>query len=203
MFRDNFELQNIYTTFHPKILRYLTRLVGEGEAEDLTQEVFIKAGQALPGFRGESSLSSWLYRIATNSAYDKLRSPAFQRAAQKKEFDDPLQDDLDGIPECDPFTGEKMPLFEQQFVKKEMGECIWSYLEQLPESYRTVLVLSDMEGFSDKDISDILGVSLGTVKIRLHRARASLKDLFMNNCEYYWISELSWQVDLGGVSFPG
>jgi RNA polymerase sigma-70 factor (ECF subfamily) len=194
MFHDNVELQNIYTAFHPKILRYLTRLVGEEEAEDLTQEVFIKAGQALAGFRGESSLSSWLYRIATNTAYDKLRSPAFQRTAPKRQSGDPIQDDLAEIPECDPFSGEKIPLFEQQFVKKEMGECIWSYLEKLPESYRTVLVLSDMEGLSDKDISDILRVTLGTVKIRLHRARACLRDLFMNNCEYYWISELSWRV---------
>jgi len=194
MFRDNVELQNIYTAFHPKILRYLARLVGEEEAEDLTQEVFIKAGQALPGFRGESSLSTWLYRIATNAVYDKLRSPAFQWTAHNKHSDDPIQDDLEGIPECDPFTGEKTPLFEQQFVKKEMSECIRSYLEKLPEIYRTVLVLSDMEGFSDKDMSDILGVTLGTIKIRLHRARASLRDLFMSHCEYYWISELSWRV---------
>ena len=68
------EFPQIYTAYWPKIARYLARLVGEDEAEDLTQEVFIKVSQALPGFRGESSVSTWLYRIATNAAYDRLRS---------------------------------------------------------------------------------------------------------------------------------
>ena len=72
------DFQDIYLQFHPLVQRYLTRIVGEYEAEDLTQEVFIRVSQALPGFHGESKLSTWIYRIATNAAVDRLRAPFFQ-----------------------------------------------------------------------------------------------------------------------------
>ena len=80
------EFEEIYTDFRPKVQRYLTRMVGEHEAEDLTQEVFIKISRALDAFRGESQLSTWVYRIATNAALDRLRAssvlPALQRRLQ-------------------------------------------------------------------------------------------------------------------------
>lgn len=80
--RDDAQLdfQNVYGQFHPRIQRYLRRLLGPNDGEDVTQEVFAKVSQALPQFRGDSSLSTWIYRIATNTAYDKLRSPSCQRA---------------------------------------------------------------------------------------------------------------------------
>jgi RNA polymerase sigma-70 factor (ECF subfamily) len=74
------DFQNVYVEFHPRIQRYLNRLLGPNEAEDVSQEVFAKVSQALPQFRGDSSISTWIYRIATNAAYDRLRSPSFQRA---------------------------------------------------------------------------------------------------------------------------
>jgi RNA polymerase sigma-70 factor (ECF subfamily) len=187
------DFQKIYEDFYPKILRYMTRMVGEGEAEDLTQEVFIKAGVALPSFRGDSSLSTWIYRIATHCAFDRLRSTSFRRMSSKKTYDDPFEEVVEEIGECDPWTGDKTPLAEQQFVKKEMSECILRFVDQLPESYRTVVLLSDLEELSNKEIAEIMGVSLETVKIRLHRARARLRDQFETHCEYYWVSELSWQ----------
>jgi RNA polymerase sigma-70 factor (ECF subfamily) len=146
--------------------------------------VFIKVSQALPGFRGESSLSTWLYRIATNAALDRLRSPAFQ----KQGADHPIRQGWHAA--CMP---EHKPPIEQQFVKHEMGDCILSYLARLPEIYRSVLVLSDMEELTNKEIADILDVPLSTVKIRLHRARASLREELETHCEYYWVSELSWR----------
>jgi len=77
------KLEEIYDTFKPKILRYLKRLVGEHEAEDLTQEVFTKIGEALKDFRGDSQISTWIYRIATNAALDRLRSSSFQQMTQE------------------------------------------------------------------------------------------------------------------------
>ena len=126
------EFQKIYTTFQPKIHRYLIRLIGEAEAEDLTQEVFIKAQQALAGFRGESSLSTWLYRIATHTAYDRMRSPSFQRTNSLRQSDTLIDEDLEDIRPCTSFTGEELPSVEQQFVKKEMGDCILGYIQGLP-----------------------------------------------------------------------
>lgn len=74
MTTDADDFQAIHDEYRPKIVRYLSRLVGESEAEDLGQEVFIKVGKALQGFQGKSSLSTWIYRIATNAALDRLRS---------------------------------------------------------------------------------------------------------------------------------
>src|SRR5512135_2868212 len=75
------EFQKIYAAFQSKILRYVTHLVGEPEAEDLTQEVFAKIAQTLGTFRGECQLSTWIYRVATNAAIDKLRTASFRQAA--------------------------------------------------------------------------------------------------------------------------
>lgn len=183
------QLQDIYADFHPKIFRYLRALVGDGEAEDLAQEVFIKVAGALTGFRGEARLSTWIYRIATNAAYDRLRSPAFRQSDQTCKSIEQLEDIVD----CDAWTGTQAPQIEQIFVKREMGNCILRYISRLPENYRTVLSLSDLEGFSNREIADILDITLDTVKIRLHRARTQLKEEFETRCEYYWVSELGWR----------
>jgi RNA polymerase sigma-70 factor (ECF subfamily) len=182
-------------------------MVGEEEAEDLAQEVFLKASLGLPGFRGDSSLSTWLYRIATNCAYDRLRrrdvlrNPSLRRNAS---FQHPLPtyagvDSGGDDCELDTLNGScgegKPPQVEQQVISKEMGECILTFVNQLPEIYRTVVLLSDLEEVSNKEIAAILGISLDAVKIRLHRARAILKEQFATRCEYYWVSELSWRVN--------
>lgn len=73
------EFQDIHETFQPKIHRYLNGLVGNHDAEDLTQEVFLKVGRALKEFRGKSQLSTWIYRIATNAALDKMCTPSLKK----------------------------------------------------------------------------------------------------------------------------
>jgi RNA polymerase sigma-70 factor (ECF subfamily) len=189
----NRNFQEIYEGYRPQLMHYLSRLVGEAEAEDLVQEVFIKVNRALANFRGDSTLSTWLYRIATHTAYDRRRSPAFQQLEQNEQAVDLLGDDMVEVNICDAFTGDQAPPIEQQYVKKELSACVLNRLDALPESYRTVLVLSDMEGLSNKEIAQILGVTLDTVKIRIHRARAMLREQILSHCEYYWVSELSWQ----------
>jgi RNA polymerase sigma-70 factor (ECF subfamily) len=185
------EFQKIYDTFQPKILRYLTRLIGESEAEDLTQETFVKVHQGLENFRGESQLSTWIYRIATNTALDRLRSPSFQRVAQTS-----LSENLDESELADKVicTEEKKPLIEKQLIREEMNECIRGYIERLPESYRTVLVLSEWEGLRNNEIAEILGVTLNTVKIRLHRGKEKLKEELETHCEFHWIEEMPCNV---------
>jgi len=183
--------QEVYEDFQPKILRYLARLVGEAEAEDLTQETFVKVHQGLENFRGESQLSTWIYRIATNTALDRLRSPSFQRVAQSS-----LSENLDETRIADKVicTEEKKPLMEQQLIREEMNECIRGYIEKLPENFRTALVLSEWEGLKNHEIAEILDVSLDTVKIRLHRAKSKLKEELEIHCEFYWVEEMPCSV---------
>jgi RNA polymerase sigma-70 factor, ECF subfamily len=196
---DNTELEfeKIYAAFQPKILRYLAHLAGEREAEDLTQETFVKVNHALKDFRGESKLSTWLYRVATNTALDKLRSPSFRQAQSP----DLIEMDEAPIDDRDTWTDEKTPLVEHQIYRKEMNECVAGYIERLPENYRTVLVLSEMEELSNNEIAEILGVSLDTVKIRLHRSRAKLRQELESHCDSYWIEGNEFLPDLKRV--PG
>ena len=166
------DFQTIYDEFQPKICRYLSRLVGATDAEDLTQEVFVKVSQALPTFRGESKLSTWIYRIATNTAFDRLRSPSLQRAARAAVEDPQLA------------TEESLGI-DQELVRQEMNECIRRYIDTLPPRYRSAVILNEDEGLTNQQIADVLGISLDTVKIRLHRARSRLKNDLGSGCAFY------------------
>lgn len=89
--------------------------------------------------------------------------------------------------------GQKPPI-EKGLIRDEMNDCIRGYIEQLPEDYRVVLVLSEYEGIKNSEIAEILGVSLDTVKIRLHRAKMKLKEELESHCELYWIEEMPCSV---------
>ena len=191
---DDLEFSKIYDAFQPKILRYVARLLGDAEAEDVAQDVFIKVNGALNDFRGESSLSTWIYRIATNAALDRLRSPSFQLAGQFVLSEDPIESGQIVYDDKTVLAAEKKPSVEKQFIRDEMNECIRGYIEKLPEDYRAVLVLSEYEDLKNNEIAEILGITLDTVKIRLHRAWAKLKQELETNCEVHWIEEIPCSV---------
>lgn len=176
-----FDFEKLHTRYRPKIHRYLCRLAGENEAEDLCQEVFVKVERNLTSFRNEAQLSTWLYRIATNSFYDRLRSPSFKQ--KSKEY--PIEIDDNPLEKRDFTTQQQKPGIDQQVIRDEMNACIRGYIDQLPENYRTVLLLSEEEGFKNREIAEILQVSLDNVKIRLHRAKAKLKVSLQGNCDFY------------------
>jgi RNA polymerase sigma-70 factor, ECF subfamily len=172
------EFQVVYDEYAPRILRYLTNLIGENEAEDLTQEVFVKASKSLDNFRGDSKFSTWLYRIATNTAIDKMRSPSFQQNAEIS-----MSDDLDEIEEQASWTGEETLSSEQYIMKKEMVQCFIDYVKNLPVNYRSIVVLSELEGLTNNEIAEILDLSLNVVKIRLHRGKTKLIQELKSHCK--------------------
>ena len=170
--------EQVYEDYHDKILRYLAGMVGECEAEDLTQEVFVKISLGLENFRGEASLNTWVYRIAANAAIDLLRRSSTRG-------DKSLQ--LEG---CAERAGEDLGSnglagSEQRVIKQEMNDCIRQVINSLPDDYRAVIILSELEDLPDSEIAEILGVSLQTAKIRLHRARARLRQELQNECVFY------------------
>ena len=169
------EFRRVHDSFRPRVLRYLTRLVGEREAEDLTQRVMLKVNDGLPGFRGDSTLSTWIYRIATNVALDKLRSPVSEQAA-----DGEIDPD-----EGDASLGTQVQSAEATAIRGEMNACVREFIDCLPERYKTVIVLSEMEGFNNGEIAAMLGVSLDTVKIHLHRAREKLRNELKRGCSFH------------------
>src|SRR3989304_2971994 len=125
------DFQRVYDELQPRIRRYLARLAGPGEADALSQETFARVSQALAGFRGEAALSTWIYRIATNVALDRARSPRFQLQAHTAE------------PEALAALGT-MPVIEQDIASREMRGCVRDYVDQLPADSRTGVIPSEL-----------------------------------------------------------
>jgi RNA polymerase sigma-70 factor (ECF subfamily) len=171
------DFEGIYREFHPRIFRYLRRLAGEDDAPDLTQNVFLKVSRSLESFRGESSLATWIFRIATNAALDHAASPLARQREKEVHFDAPGS--LDELPDS------VSPGTDQEYIRQEMNACIRGIADQLPEQYRTVLLLSEFEEFTNPEIAEILGLSIDTVKIRLHRARVGLRKSMESQCSLY------------------
>lgn len=184
MAETDLDFQKIHDIYHPKIFRYLSNLIDEYEAEDLTQEVFAKVIRSLGTFRAESHVATWIYRIATNLAIDRIRYCTLPFVDPLKRAEEPI-DAHDEIEDRNIWTGEKPHTAEQKLIRGEMTDCIRSCLENLPEINRIVLVLSDLENIRNKDIAEIMGATLDTVKIRLHRARAMLRKEIEKNCRVY------------------
>jgi len=174
------EFKEIYEEFQPKILNYLARLMGPNEAEDMAQVVFAKVSRGLASFKGQSKLSTWVYRIATNTAIDRLRSSAHSQASGRTSLEDSAEvaNDTPAITQADTATDQKV-------IRKEMSECVREYVDRLPPDHRTVLILKELEGFKNREIADILDISLENAKVRLNRARARLKLELDDGCDFY------------------
>ncbi|MHC4104654.1 MAG: sigma-70 family RNA polymerase sigma factor, partial [Planctomycetota bacterium] len=105
--------KKIYEEFHPKILRYLSRLAGRDVAEDIAQEVFEKVSRNLGSFRGESKISTWIYRIATNKTIDRFRSPSVNRLSQQASLDE-----REGVEDRNVWTDQSNRTTDGQVIRK-------------------------------------------------------------------------------------
>ncbi len=173
---------DIFTHYHGRLLRYLSGIVGASEAEDVVQEVFIKVGKKLPSLKDPSRLSSWIFKIALNTARDRLR----QRLAGNLTALSPSGDEE---PDEDPFTNiadSRSRTAEEIAVRGEMIQCYLDFVRQLPGKYYDVYVLSELEELPDKAISKRLSLPLETVKMRLHRARGMLYQELRAHCRCYF-----------------
>jgi RNA polymerase sigma-70 factor, ECF subfamily len=177
-FTDDFKA--IHAAYRPRICRYLTRLVGQCEAEDLTQEVFVRVSRGLPDFKGAAKLSTWIYRIATNVAIDRSRSRSFKESQSDKAIShhEETEEDAGALPD------EKSPSIERQLMREEMSSCVHNYIDTLPENYRAIVTLSAIEELTNQEIAEVLGLTLDAVKIRLHRGRAKLKEKLKTGCRF-------------------
>lgn len=175
--RPALEFQWVHDQFRPRVLRYLTRMVGEADAEDLTQSVMLKVSRALPDFRGDSSLATWVLRIARNVALDSVRRKSLKLVSlTPAESDDDWEE---GLEQASPVES-----VEAGAIRSQTSSCIRGFVERLPGNYRAPLVLSDFEGFTNEEIAALLGLTVGTVKIRLHRGREKLREALAAGCSF-------------------
>lgn len=175
---DDSTFSKIFARYQVPIHRYVRSLVRDmGEAEDITQETFLRAHRKLSSLRDQKTLSSWLYRIATNLCYDR-----FRQSRSRPQF----SKGVEGLDDEEVFTviDQDSPRLDSVFDQKEMSACVQSYLEDLPDDYRAVIMLHDLEGSTNPEIAQMLGCSLATAKIRLHRARRELGSALSQACQF-------------------
>ncbi len=157
-----------------RLYNYVARMVGEpSDAEDLTQDVLLRAHRAIGSFRGGATFQTWLYRIATNIAVDALRRRGRHRA-RVSSLDDPWQAEQGAMTrEVRDRQRDPQELVEAAELTTEVQQAI----AQLSPKLRAVVVLFDIEGLSYEEIAETLQLPLGTVKSRLFNARARLREL--------------------------
>ena len=150
------------------------RMLGDyDDANDCAQDIFIKVFKNLKSFKFNSSFSTWLYRIVTNSCKNRLASLDYRMKQKKIRIDGP-DNPGDGTNKIEISNGSFSP--EAVYEKKETFKIIQDAINTLPGNQKVLVLLRDIEGRSYSDISDITGLKLGTVKSKLARARNTLKD---------------------------
>lgn len=148
--------ERLYRTHVGRVYSLACRLAGSADADELTQDVFVRAWTKLGTFRGESMFGSWLYRLAVNVIYGRLRARTSERR-RRVETEIPL---------------------ERARARKDSAEIRLDFdvaIEQLPDGAREVFVLHDVEGYKHREIAEMVGITAGTSKSQLHRARMLMR----------------------------
>lgn len=145
-----------------------TELKNSDDAFDASQEVFIRLWNAAGGFRCESTLKTWLYRMCKNCAYDYMRKHYKNKTLSLSRMDSENDNEISEDIPLDVYTDE-------QVIKKETERAVRRAIAALPEEQRDVIVLRELEGLSYTEIAEVLGINEGTVKSRISRGREALK----------------------------
>lgn len=161
--------EELISLYEKKIYNYCYRMTDSREdAEDLTQEVFIKVYRGLKSFKGNSSFSTWIYRIAYNTCVDKYRKNKRINVVSLNSGNDEDAGEIELV------SGDPLP--EDEVIQKERYKRLQVHIAALKPEYKTVIILRDIQNYSYEEIAQILQLPLGTVKSHISRARAALCD---------------------------
>jgi len=168
--RDEDACAELVTEHQRMVYQLSLNLLGDhNEALDLSQEVFLRVFRTIQGFRGQSALRTWIYRIVVNQARNRQRWWRRRHRAQQVSLDEHLKDYGDFPEQTDGASPDRM------LGRKELAERIRAALDTLPFDQRTAIVLREIDGLSYEEIGFSLGIAVGTVKSRLARAREALR----------------------------
>jgi RNA polymerase sigma-70 factor (ECF subfamily) len=170
--RDEAAFNQFVLRYQERVFRLLLRMLGDrAEAEDLAQEVFISVFKSIDGFRGDSQLSTWVYRVAANHCRNRIKYLSRRRKQLTHDFDEQLGEESDGQ------ASQERPQAPDRLLEARQTEHLLQQgLLTLDEEQRELIVLREVEHLSYEEIMSITGYPEGTVKSRLHRARAALRE---------------------------
>jgi RNA polymerase sigma-70 factor (ECF subfamily) len=164
-------------TYSASIFHVAYRMLGDAaEASDAVQEIFLKVFRNISGFKGEAALKTWIFRVAFSEILNRLRWWKRRHRFATMSLDAEPNGNGAGPTHS---VASPNPTPEEALQSKEQENAIQQALGRLSKEHRSIIVLRDIEGFSYNEIADVLGVSIGTVKSRLARARADLKKSLM------------------------
>jgi len=170
---DQQAFEAIFNLYSPKLYGVAQRILGEGaDTEEVIQDVFWTVYRKAKMFRGHSQFSTWLYRLTVNAALGKIRRSKKSKEVEYEEFLPKFQND--GHHSVRPVVDWSDTL-DEQYAKQEIQQMLANALDQLKPVDKSVVVLSDLEGMSDKEIAATLSLTVSAVKTRLHRARLFLR----------------------------
>lgn len=171
--RDECAFEELADRYTGEIFGLLFRLTQNREdAEDLTQEVFLRAVRSVKGFRGESDIRTWLYRIAVNAARSRFKWWARRGREKTLSIEGSVRDSESPLAETLPSKTENP---EEELLRHEREALLHRALGEIGEVYREAVVLCDLQGLKYEEISELLGISVGTVKSRIARGRDELR----------------------------
>ena len=166
---DKRAFEMLVAKYQRKLGRLLSRLVRDpSEVEDVTQEAFIKAYRALPGFRGDSAFYTWLYRIGINTAKNYLVALG-RRAPTSTGFDN---EEAENFEDAEALRDSSTP--EDELIGKEIASTVNKAMDALPGDLRTAITLREIEGLSYEEIASVMNCPIGTVRSRIFRAREAI-----------------------------
>jgi RNA polymerase sigma-70 factor (ECF subfamily) len=172
--RDETAVHELAERFGPRIYQLaLRQMKNREDAEEVTQDVLMKVYRKIDAFRGDSALSSWIYRITFNTAMSKLRSARLARAAQPSGTNRDAEDDRRPTLH-EPADWSHMP--DEELLRSQLRRAVVAAIAELPEIYRVPVVLRDIEGLTTEEASTRLKVKDQTLKSRLHRGRLMLRE---------------------------
>jgi RNA polymerase sigma-70 factor, ECF subfamily len=162
------EARGAWKELEQRLRPYLARRVASpADVDDLLQDIFVRLHQGLSSLDDDERFGGWVYRIAQNAVADRARRQARQRTG-------PWRDDLE------PPVDSPAPVDQLQ---SELGECVALFVSQLPSPYRQAITLTELEGLTQKQAAEMLGVSLSGLKSRVQRGREKIRELFERCCQ--------------------
>jgi RNA polymerase sigma-70 factor (ECF subfamily) len=166
---DQASFEELIQRYSAKVFSLATRLTRNAEdAEEVLQDVFVTVFRKIAGFEGKSSFSSWLYRVTVNAAFMKLRK-------RRQDHSVPLEDLLNQQQHIPALNSQEHANVDNITIRHEMLEALEEAIQRLPEEYRPVFILRDVDGLTSREVGKILDLTVPAVKSRLHRSRLMLR----------------------------